>query len=180
MFGPVRITSWCAGAVERDVVRHERVGDVPLDDRMAHVGGDELVAGVHQRLGVVLDGGGFGQRAQHVERGEARAPCPGSAAPPPRPAVRSASNSSTSRSTNPLVGAEHLLLVLLQRRGDEALAAGDRLLAMVVGRHACRGSTSRPRCSSRRRGCSGSSATRSRCAPARLPPSRRCAACRTG
>ena len=39
---------------------------------------------------------------------------------------------------DPLVGAEHLLLVLLQRRRDEALAAGDRLLAVVVGRHAAR------------------------------------------
>ena len=34
-----------------------------------------------------------------------------------------------------LVGAEHLLLVLLQRRRREALAAGDRLLALVVGWH---------------------------------------------
>ena len=36
---------------------------------------------------------------------------------------------------DPLVGAEHLLLVFLQRRRDEALAAGNRLLADVVGRH---------------------------------------------
>ena len=57
---------------------------------------------------------------------------------------------------DPLVGAEHLLLVFLERRRDEALAAGDGLLAVVVGRHAVRGSTSRSRCSSRRRGCSGS------------------------
>src|SRR5205823_6291768 len=35
---------------------------------------------------------------------------------------------------NPLVGAEHLLFVLLQRRRDEALAAGNRLLAVVIGR----------------------------------------------
>src|SRR5204863_498964 len=35
---------------------------------------------------------------------------------------------------DPLVGAEHLLLVLLQGRGDEALAAVYRLLALVVGR----------------------------------------------
>ena len=34
-----------------------------------------------------------------------------------------------------LVRAEDLLFVLLQRRGDEALAAGDGLLAVVVGRH---------------------------------------------
>ena len=35
---------------------------------------------------------------------------------------------------DPLVGAEDLLLVLLERRRDEALAAGDRLLAVVVRR----------------------------------------------
>ena len=48
---------------------------------------------------------------------------------------RSASNSSSSRSTTPLVGAEHLLFVVLERRRDEALAAGDRLLAVIVGGH---------------------------------------------
>ena len=36
---------------------------------------------------------------------------------------------------DPLVGAEHLRLVLLERRRGESLAAGDRLLALVVGRH---------------------------------------------
>ena len=35
-----------------------------------------------------------------------------------------------------LVGAEDLLFVLLERRRDEALAAGNRLLAVVVRRHA--------------------------------------------
>ena len=32
------------------------------------------------------------------------------------------------------VGTENFLLVLLQRRRDETLAAGDRLFAMVIGR----------------------------------------------
>ena len=36
----------------------------------------------------------------------------------------------------PLVGAEHLLLVLFERRRDEALAAGNRLLPVIVGRNA--------------------------------------------
>ena len=36
---------------------------------------------------------------------------------------------------NALVGAEDFLLVFLQRRRDEPLAAGDRLLAVVVRRH---------------------------------------------
>src|SRR5207244_12644326 len=35
----------------------------------------------------------------------------------------------------PLARAEHVLLVLLERRRDEALAAGNRLLAVIVGRH---------------------------------------------
>src|SRR5439155_10083001 len=34
---------------------------------------------------------------------------------------------------NTLVGAEDFLFVLFQRRGDETLAAGDRLLAVIVG-----------------------------------------------
>ena len=37
---------------------------------------------------------------------------------------------------DPLVGAEHLVFVLLQRRRDEALATGDGLFPMVVRRHA--------------------------------------------
>ena len=49
--------------------------------------------------------------------------------------ARSCSNSSISALENPLVGAEHLLLVLLQRRRDEPLAARDRLLAVIVRRH---------------------------------------------
>jgi len=36
---------------------------------------------------------------------------------------------------DPLVCAHHLFLVLLQRRRDEPLAARDRLLAVIVGRH---------------------------------------------
>ena len=36
---------------------------------------------------------------------------------------------------DPFVGAEHLLFVFFQRRRDEPLAAGDRLLAVIVGRN---------------------------------------------
>ena len=53
---------------------------------------------------------------------------------------------------DPLVGAEHLLLVFLERRRREAFAAGNRLLALVVGRARRAGATSRSRCSSRTRG----------------------------
>ena len=49
---------------------------------------------------------------------------------------RSFSKISTSRSTNPFVSAEDLFFVRLQFRRDEALAAGDRLLAVVVSGHA--------------------------------------------
>ena len=49
--------------------------------------------------------------------------------------ARSASKISASRCQDPLVRLQHLLLVLLELRGDEALAAGDRLLADVVGGH---------------------------------------------
>ena len=43
---------------------------VALDDGMAHVDGDELVAGVHHRLRVVLGGRRLGERREHVERGQ--------------------------------------------------------------------------------------------------------------
>ena len=42
----------------------------PLDDRMPRVDDDDLVAVVHVRLGVVVDGGGLGERGEHVERRE--------------------------------------------------------------------------------------------------------------
>ena len=123
-----------ARRVERDVVGHERVGHVPLDDRMARVDGDQLVAVVDERLGVVVDGGRLGERRQHVQRGEAArrvldARRLGPHAPPQRV------EDLHFALDDPLIRAEHLLFVLLQRGGDEALPAGDGLLAVVIGRH---------------------------------------------
>ena len=125
------------GGVERDVVRDERVGDVALDDRMARVGRDELVAGVHLRLGVVLDRRRLGERAR--ARRATRAPRAVSCTRGASAATRRAQRLEDLELAleDALVGAEDLLLVLLERRRDESLAAGDRLLAVVVGRHAC-------------------------------------------
>ena len=106
---------------------------MPLDDRMSGIGCDQIVPGMHHRLRVVQRGRRISQSAQHIEGRE----CPGRVLNPRR----------RRRDLGPhrfeqgqltvgdfLVGPEHLLLVILQRRGDEALAAGDGLLAMVVGR----------------------------------------------
>ena len=48
---------------------------------------------------------------------------------------RSASKIAHLALDDPLVGAEHFLFVFLQRRRHEALAAGDRLLAVVIRRN---------------------------------------------
>jgi len=72
MFGPVRITSWLAPPLKRDVVRHERLGGgrPPLHHRVARFDDDHFVAVVDVRFDVVVDGGGLGQRAERVERGQ--------------------------------------------------------------------------------------------------------------
>ena len=121
-------------AVELRVVGHERVGAVALDDRVPAVEDRQLVAVVDVRLDVVVQRGGFGERGEHVERGGG-----------PRgvlDARRLGGDRGAQRLEHldlaledPLVGAEDLLFVLLERRRDEALAAGNRLLAVVVGRH---------------------------------------------
>ena len=132
-----QLAASCRSSV--DVVGHERAaaGDGravrrPDAGRRAT---DQLVAVVHVRLGVVVDGGDFGQRGEHVERGErARGRLnPRRFGGDRARAARSKISSSRSRirSSAP----EHLLFVFLQRRRDEALAAGDRLLAVIVGRH---------------------------------------------
>ena len=81
---------------------------------------------------------------------------------------------------DPLVGAEHLLFVLLQRRRDEALAAGDGLLAVVVGRHAGEVRLRDLDVVAEHAVVADLERCRCRCARARRPPSRRCAACRSG
>ena len=126
-------------------------GGVALDDRMTAVGDDHLVAVVHVRLGVVGDRRGLGQRRQHVERrqGARRVLDPRRLGGHARAQLLEDLQLALE---DPLVGAEHLLFVFLERRRREPLAAGNRLLprGSRPGRRA--GSTSRSRCSSRTRG----------------------------
>ncbi len=118
--------------VERHIVRHERVGRVPLDDGMAHIGGLQLLTAVHERLRVVVNGGGVGERRQHVQRGQ-----PARRVLHPRCGGRNAGAQPLEQLQlalgNPVVRAKHLVLVLLEGWCDEALPPGDRLLAGVVG-----------------------------------------------
>ena len=74
MFGPVRIDQ-LAGRCRSSVMSFGTNGFAgrrgpALDDGMPRVDDDHLVAVVDVRLGVVVDGGGLGQRGEHVERGE--------------------------------------------------------------------------------------------------------------
>ena len=125
-----------ARAVEVDVVRHERLagGARPsFDHGMAAVGYSQLFAVVHVGLDVVIDGGVFGERRQDIERGQRARRCLDS---------RRFCGHRTDKCfeelelafKNPLVSAEHFFFVFFQRRRDETLAAGDGLLAQVVGR----------------------------------------------
>jgi hypothetical protein len=110
--------------VERDVVRHERVAAGPaLDDRMPRIDDDHLVAVVDVRLDVVVDRRRFGERAEHVERRQ-RAGGRLDARRLGRDLASQALEDLQLALEDPLVGAEHLLLVLLERRRDVALAAG--------------------------------------------------------
>ena len=124
-------------AVQRDVVGHKRFagrGRPALDDRMARVDDRQFVAVVDVRLDVVVGRRCFGERRQDVDGGQ----CPRRGLDPGRLGRH--------RQPEPLedlelaledalVGAQHLLLVFLQRRRDEPLAAGDGLLAVIVGGH---------------------------------------------
>ncbi len=120
--------------VEVHVVRHERAGHMALDNRVPGVDGMELVAVVQERLREVARRGGISQRGQHVERGNRAG------------GVEQSWRLGRHLRTQPfeqvelargeaLVGAEDLLLVLLERGRHEPLAAGHGLLADVVGRH---------------------------------------------
>ncbi len=126
--------SWCARRVERDVVRDERRRRVPFDDGMARVGSSQLVARVHQRLRVVIGRRRFRERRQHIQRRQ-----------PARRVLDARSLRGDARPQgvenlhlafeNSFVGADDLFLVRFESRSDESLAAGNGLLAMVVGRH---------------------------------------------
>jgi hypothetical protein len=92
----------------------------------------KLVAAAQPRLHVVEAGGGLGERGEDVEGGGGAR---GLLDPPrrggdPRPQVLEDPRLDLE---DPLVRVEHPVLVLLELRRDEPLAAGDRLLAHVVG-----------------------------------------------
>ncbi len=113
---------------------HERVAREALDNGMARFGDDELVTVVDVRLREIGHRRGFGEASQHVERRQG--------ARRVLDADRFDGNLAAQRLEDlqlpledPLVGAEHLLLVLLQRRCREPFAAGNRLFAVVVVRH---------------------------------------------
>ena len=134
MLGPVRITSWLAVAVERRVVRHERAVAAALDDRVTPVDDRDLVAVVHVRLDVVRKRSGFGEAGKDVERSQRARRFLNARRFGGDPGAQLLEQLDLALE-DPLVGAEHFLLVFLQRRRDEPLSTGDRLLAVVVGRH---------------------------------------------
>ena len=134
MFGPGEHEQPRRAVAHREVVRDEGLAQHALHDRVAALDVDELVAAGQARLDVVEAGGGLRERGQHVERGgRARGLLD---------AARGRGHAGAKRLEDrelalhdQLVGAQHAVLVLLQLGRDEALAAGDRLLAHVVGRH---------------------------------------------
>ena len=118
----------------RQVVRDERLAQHPLHDRVAALAVDELVAPREARLHVVEARRRLGERGEHVElgggaRGLLDAPRGG------RQALAQLLEQALLAGRDQLVRAQHAVLVLLELGRDEALAAGDRLLAHVVGRH---------------------------------------------
>ena len=104
-----------------------------LDDRVTSVHDAQLVAVVHVGLRVVEDRGRLGQRREHVERRER----PRGVLEPRRFRGDRRPNAVEDLDLaleNPLVCAEHAVLVFLQGRRDEPLASGDGLFAVIVGR----------------------------------------------
>ncbi len=101
---------------------------------MTRVDDGHLVAVVHLRLDVVVDGRAFRERRQDVERAQRarRRLDPGRFGGDGR--AQGVEDLQLALD-DALVGSQNLLLVLLQRGSDEALAAGDRLLPVIVGRH---------------------------------------------
>ena len=125
-----------ARPIQQDVVRDERFtggGGAPLDDRVAGVEHRHLVAVVHVRLRVVVDRRRFGERGEGIERGHR--PC-GRLDPRRLDGNGGAQLIEQLQLAldDPLVRAEDPLLVFLERGRDVTLAAGNRLLPMVIWR----------------------------------------------
>ena len=135
MFGPVRMTSCAGRPIERHVVRHERVGHVTLDDRVARLRRGEL----RRRRAREASCSWRSPRRRPGRRARRARRC---ACAVSRMRAASARHGRSQRleqrqlaNGNALVGVEHPVLELLERRRREAFAAGDRLLAVVVGGH---------------------------------------------
>ena len=134
MFGPVRMTSCRVVPLRSMSLGTNASGRVALDDRMAAVGDD---AARRRRARAAS----CSWRSAAVS---ASAASTSSVASARAVSWMRGASAATARAQlledlqlaleDPLVGAEHLLLVLLQRRRGEPLAAGNRLLPLVVGR----------------------------------------------
>ena len=121
-------------AVERQVVGRHRLPGARLQHRMAPVHDVERRAVVHERTHVAAYVGDLGQSGHDVERGQgARGGQQVGRAR--RDAPADLVEQLVLEPAPPLLGAEHLGLVLLQLGGDVALGAGQRLAPHVLGGH---------------------------------------------
>ena len=98
---------------------------------MAAVGDEEALRVVEDRAAVAVEPRGFGERAEHIESATAAA-VSWSAARWVTTWLAELEETSCFELLGALVGAEDLVLHLLELRGDEALAVGHGLLARVV------------------------------------------------
>ena len=116
---------------QSEVVRHEGLGEQALHHRVTSLPVEELVAARDPGLHVVEAAGRFREGGQDVEdRHRARGLLKRPRRPrDPGPEVLEDLDLPLQ---DPLVGPEHLVLVLLQLGGDEALPARDGLFAYVI------------------------------------------------
>ena len=138
MLGPVRICSRGAVAAQAQVVGHEGLGEHALHHRVAALDVDDLVLAADAGLDVAVAAGRLGQGGQDVEGGRGLRRLLDPARGRGDPGAQGLEDLRLALQ-DPLVGAQDLLLVLLQLRGDEALAAHHGLLAVVVLGHQRRG-----------------------------------------
>ena len=120
--------------IEQDVVRHECVRRLALDDGVATFGDEEFVSVVHVWLGVVVHGRRLRQARQDIETGQrARraldALCLGSDRLP------QGLEEFDLALKNALIRPKDLPFEFLEGRRDEPFAARDGLLAVVVLRY---------------------------------------------
>ena len=134
MFGPV-MTSMRRVVVQLQIVRHERLIDELLDDRVAAFADLEHRLVGELRLRVAQRHGALGEIRQHVERRERRRG---------RLQLGELADQLIEQLVvelflarqRAIARAEHLVLELLQLRRDVALGVLHRLAAVIVRRHA--------------------------------------------